>query len=62
MLSATRELPVGARQQAHIFRIPFELRTELSVGCAGNARYSVHECRFYPEREWYRRGYIAFVS
>ncbi len=42
---AIRELPVGARQQATIHHITSEQRTErFPVGCAGYARYSVHEC------------------
>ncbi len=44
-VTAIRELPVGARQQAHILCIPLEQRTELTVGCAGRTRYSAYECR-----------------
>ena len=45
MLTVTRELPVGARQQTAHRHIPSERRTELIVGCVGCARYSAYECR-----------------
>ena len=42
--------------------ITSELRTEISVGRAGFARYSDDECRRKAEQEWYRRGYDAPLS
>ena len=64
MSPALRELPVGARQQHGIFGIPSELRTESlwPVGCAGFARYRVHECRVTGTRVVPQRYFYTFVS
>ena len=61
VFSPIRELPVGARQLEVFLYIPSELCTEQSR--LHRVRPLLRfECRRKPEREWYRRGYNAFVS
>jgi len=60
--SRIRELPDGARQQRKIIHIPSEQRTEITVGCAGCARYSAVECRPLAGTRVVPQRYNTFVS